>query len=94
MEYKRENWEQYKERLIAYGYTEEEISAVKEIRENLDHCPDEQFKELVAQGVIIRTAKLKKPRNYFVNDDGEFLFLNHYHRQFQTAAKFKTEENE
>jgi hypothetical protein len=57
----------------------------------MDLCPYEQFRELFLQGVIKRVAKVRKPRNYFVNENGEFLFLNHYHKLYQVAAKFKEE---
>lgn len=87
----RQAWQQYKERLEYYGYTPEEIESVKEIRESADHCPDEQFKELVSQGIVTRTRKLKKKRNYYVNELGQFLYLDHYKRRFQYAGKFKEE---
>jgi hypothetical protein len=91
MEYKKESWENYKERLISYDYTEEQLEAVKQTIDNSEHCPDEQFKELVAQGVITRIAKVKKKRNYYVTDDGEFVFLNHFNKRFEVAGKFKEE---
>lgn len=87
----KQNWIDYKERLIHYGYNEEQLIEVEKIRETAEHCPDEQFKELVAQGVLVRLAKLKKPRNYYVTEDGDFVFLNHYNKRFEIAAKFKEE---
>lgn len=91
MEYKKETWQEYKERLISYDYTEEQISEVKRIRESFELCPYEQFRELFLQGVIVRLRKVKKPRNYYVNDLGEFLYLDHYSKSYQVAAEFKTE---
>lgn len=88
----KQDWETYEKILVKFEYTPEQIEAVKEVRENYDLCPYEQFRELFLQGVIERVAKVKKPRNYFVNEEGEFLFLNHYHKAYQIAAKFKTEE--
>jgi hypothetical protein len=88
----RESWEEYKNRLEKYGYTEEQISAIKEIRENYDLCPDEQFKELVKQGVVVRTKKLKRPRHYYVNDEGQFLYLDWFWKKMNVAGYFKTEE--
>ncbi len=91
MEYNKENWQEYKERLISYDYTEGQLEKVKQIIESSEHCPDAQFKELVAQGVITRVAKVKKKRNYYVTDLGEFVYLNHRNKQFETAGKFKEE---
>ena len=91
MENTRQSWSEYKERLTKYGYTEEQLESVRLIRETSEHCPDEQFKELVSQGVLVRLAKLKKPRNYYVTEDGDFVFLNHYNKRFEIAAKFKEE---
>lgn len=91
MEGTKQDWETYEKILIKFDYTPEEIEAVKEVREGCDLCPYEQFRELFLQGVIVRIAKVKKPRNYFVNDKGEFLFLNHFHKSYQVAAKFKEE---
>jgi len=87
----KQSWEEYEKILIKFDYTPEKIEAVKEIRENVDLCPYEQFRELFLQGAIVRIAKVKKPRNYFVTDSGEFLYLNHYHKCYCVAAKFKEE---
>jgi len=93
MLYKREEWKQYSERLKSWNYTEEEIEDIREVRENLDNCPDDQFKELVAQGVVVRTRKLKKKRNYYVNEEGQFLYLDSYKRKYLIAGYFKTEDD-
>lgn len=88
----RENWEEYKNRLESYGYTQDEISTVEKTREHFEYATFDQFTELFQQGLITRVAKLKKKRHLYVNDVGEFLFLNHYHRKFQIVGYFKTEE--
>lgn len=87
----KEDWGKYRKKLESYGYSEVELLKVQEVRENYDLCPYEQFRELFLQGVIERVAKVKKPRNYFVNDSGEFLYLNHYHKAYCVAGKFKEE---
>lgn len=87
----RENWQDYKERLISYGYNEEQLIEIERVRENFEVCPHEQFRELFLQGVIVRTRKVKKPRNYYVNDLGEFLFLDHYCKSYQVGGHFKNE---
>ena len=86
-----ENWQDYKERLLSYGYTEEELPFIKQAREEYEHCPFEMFKELVSQGHIIRTAKTKKPRNVFTNGI-DFVYLNHFNKRFEVCGKFKNEE--
>jgi len=88
----REDWEGYKSKLQSFNYTEEQIESVRLIRETFELCPYEQFRELFLQGVIVRVRKVKKPRNYYVNDLGEFLYLDHYTKSYQLAAEFKTEE--
>lgn len=87
----KQRWEEYEKILTKLDYTPEEIEVVKEIREGCDLCPYEQFRELFLQGIIIRTAKVKKPRNYFVNESGEFLYLNHRNRRYEIAGVFKEE---
>nr|DAI89600.1 MAG TPA: hypothetical protein [Caudoviricetes sp.] len=89
MESTKQSWEDYLKILIKFQYTPEQIEAVKEVRENYDLCPYEQFRELFLQGVIERVAKVKKPRNYFVNEEGEFLYLNHRNHKYEIAAVFK-----
>lgn len=89
----KQSWEEYQKILKKFGYSEEQISAVKEIRENLDHCTFEQFTELFQQGLIVRTRKLKKKRNLYT--DGEkFYYLDHYERKYCWNGYFKNEENE
>lgn len=91
MEYK-ETWEKYKERLKTYDYTEEQIEAVKIIRETYEPCEFEQFKELHKQGVVYRTIKLKKPRHLYVSEDGKFYYLSHYYKSYMFIGFFKTEQ--
>jgi len=92
MENTKQDWKVYKEILIKFQYTEEQIESVFNVREKLDLCPYEQFRELFLQGVIQRIAKIKKPRNYYVNESGEFLYLNHRNHRYEIAGKFKNEE--
>lgn len=93
MESTKEDWSKYKERLVKLGYTEEQIKAIFAVREGgNDHCTDSQFKELVQQGIVIRTRKLNKPRNYYVTDEGKFLYLDYYWKKMNFAGYFKQEE--
>jgi len=87
----RENWEKYKNRLEFYGYTYEQIIEVQKIREVCDLCEFEQFKELVSQGIVIRSRKLRKPRHLYVNEKGQFMYLCHWHKKFNYCGYFKTE---
>ena len=89
-EYKRIDWEDYKEMLERYGYTEEQISAVKEIRENpnYEYMSPEQFRFLHLNGIIKRTRKLKKLRTYLVDLEGKVLYLDHYYKRYNHAGYF------
>lgn len=80
-------WDKYKERLIHYGYNEEEIEKVKQFIDESEHCPFEQFQFLFQQGIVKRTSKLKKPRNLYVKD-GVFYYLNHFHKAFNYCGVF------
>jgi hypothetical protein len=88
-EFKRFDWEQYKELLKHYNYTDEQIEEVKEVRETLDLMPFDMYQELVKQGVLVRTQKLKKPRSLYVNDKGQVLYLNHFYKKYNYIAFFK-----
>ena len=88
----RYNWEQYKSMLEHFGYSELEILAVKEIRQNLELMPWEMYQELIKQGVLVRTQKLKKPRSLYVSVDGKVLYLNHFYKKYNYCARFKDEE--
>jgi hypothetical protein len=87
--YKRIDWEDYKQMLERYGYTEEQISAVKEIRENpnYEYMSPEQFRFLHLNGIIKRTRKLKKLRTYLTDGD-KVYYLDHYYKQYNHAAYF------
>lgn len=94
MEYIRENWSQYSERLNSYDYTQEQIDAVKIVRENAEQIPNEMFDELVRQGAIKRTRKLKKVRSLYVLDgDNRVYYLEHWNKRVEWCGKFKDEED-
>ena len=88
-EFVRYPWEQYKEMLEKFNYTEEQIESVRLIRENYDVMTAEQFRFLLLSGTIKRLIKNKKPRNYYVNEQGEIFSLNHYLKGFVKAGYFK-----
>ena len=88
-EFVRYSWEQYNELLKKYDYNEEQILAVYEIRENYDYMTSDQFRFLLLSGTIKRLIKNKKPRNYYVNEQGEIFSLNHYLKGFVKAGYFK-----
>lgn len=91
----KQSWQDYEKILQKFGYTEEQISAVKEVRESdkYEHVTFEQFSELVAQGVVVRTRKLKKKkRNLYIGEDGKFLYLNHFNKRWEWIGNFPPEE--
>ena len=92
-EFKRFDWEQYKELLKHYNYTEEQIASVKEVRENPENelMSPEQFDFLWQQGIIRRTQKLKKKRTLLVFDD-KIWFLSHYHKRYVWCGYFINDE--
>ena len=81
--------ELYKKRLSNLGYSEEEIRIAENTIATLEHCTFEQFKELVKSSVVIRTRKLKKPRNLYVTEEGRFLYLDHYYKRYNYCGYFK-----
>jgi len=87
-------WQKYKEMLEHYGYTEEQISAVKEIRENpeYEYMTPEQFRFLFLNGIVKRTRKLKKPR-VLLTDGEKIFYLDHYVKEYRFCGYFKNEEN-
>ena len=87
MEYTRYSWKEYKEMLERYNYTQEQIEAVREIRETWDCMTNEQFRFLFLSGVIKRTVKNKKPRSYYTNGE-DIVYLNHHLKTFQKAGYF------
>ena len=88
---KQENKE-YSERLLSYGYSQEEVDEIITFRDNCEHMPFEMFTVLFQQGVLKRTVKLKKPRNLYVCNDGKVYYLNHRNKRFEVVAYFKDEE--
>ena len=88
------DWDKYKERLIHYGYNEEEIAEIKKVREseNFEYMTKEQYDYLVSIGVSVRTRKLKKPRSLFT-DGKQVLYLDSYFKRYNYCAFF-AEENE
>ena len=92
-EFKKHTWEEYEKMLENFGYTPEQILAVKEIRENpeIEEITKEQFDYLVSIKVIERKCKLKKIRSLYVVGDN-VVFLSHYHKGWQTAGYFLNEE--
>lgn len=85
----KQDWEQYKEKLIRKGFNEEQIEEAKNIRETYEHCPFEQFVELHNQGVVYRTSKLRKPRNLYVCENGKFWYLNLVNKKYYYVGYFK-----
>jgi hypothetical protein len=92
MEYKKENWQDYKERLISYRYNEEQLIEVEKVRAEYDHMTFEQFDFLFRQGVVKRTAKLRKPRNLYLSESGTIYFLSHYHKSYVSCGHFINEK--
>ena len=94
MNFIKHNWEDYKKRLINFGYTKEQINEIKKIREGSDfeYMTKEQFDYLVSIGVLVRTRKLKKPRSLFT-DGKQVLYLDSYFKRYNYCAFF-AEENE
>ena len=88
----RYSWEEYKSMLEHFGYNQKEISAVKEIRQNYELMPWEMYQELIKQGVLVRTQKLKKPRSLYVCSEGKVWYLNHFYKKYNYCAMFKYEE--
>jgi len=83
MNYIKEDWSKYKERLEKYNYTPEQIQNVFKIRENKDteQITKDQFDYLIFKGIIKRTRKLKKIRNLYVFDN-KVWYLEHFEKQF------------
>ena len=96
-EFKRFEWEDYEKLLKYYRYTDEQIAAVKEIRENPENelMSPEQFEFLWKQGVIKRTRKLKSKRSLFVTPKGRILYLDNYYKCYNYCGYFlNQDENE
>ena len=86
----RYNWEQYKEMLQKFNYTEEQLESVRLIRETWDCMTNDQFRFLFLSGVIKREVKNKKPRNYYTNGK-DVVYLNHHLKKFEKAGFFVEE---
>jgi len=86
-------WEQYQEKLKSFDYTEEQIEAVKEIRENCELMTFEQFTFLISVGAIRKTCKLRKPRNLY-DYEGKLLYLNHFNKEWNYAGIWAVETDE
>ena len=91
-EFQRYNWEQYKELLERYGYTEEQIEQVRIFRENPENeqITWEQFRFLFLNGIIKRTRKLKKIRTLYVSDD-KVWYLDHHVKAYRYCGEFVNE---
>ena len=92
-EFRRYDWEEYKELLKKYGYTDEQIEEVKKFRENPknEQITWEQFRFLFLNGVIKRTRKLKKIRTLYVFDD-KVWYLDHYVKSYRYCGEFVNKE--
>ena len=88
----KEQNKEYKERLISYGYTEEEATEAITFRDSCEHMPWEMYQMLFEQKQLIRKCKLKKIRNLYVDEESNIWYLNHFNRKFQIMAEFKSEE--
>jgi len=94
-EFKRIPWNEYKERLISFDYTEDQILEIEKIRENpeIEEMTWEQFRFLFLNRVLRRTRKLKKIRTLYVFDD-KVWYLDHYVKGYRYCGEFINEENE
>jgi hypothetical protein len=90
-EFRRYEWEEYKTLLERLEYTEEQISAVKEIRENYESMTIDQFNFFKQVGMIVRTRKLTKNRSLYT-DRKKIYYLEHYRKQFEYCGYFVEEE--
>lgn len=93
--FKRIPWNEYKERLISFGYTQEQTDEVFWIRENpeIEEMTWEQFRFLFLNRVLRRTRKLKKIRTLYVFDD-KVWYLDHHVKGYRYCAEFINAENE
>lgn len=90
-EHKRYGWQEYKEMLENFGYTEEQIAAVKEIRETAEEITKAQFDFLVQTKIISRTRKLKKIRTLYTDGD-KIYYLEHFNKRYEWCGIFINEE--
>lgn len=89
----KENIKDYLKRLKDWGYTEEQLKAVEEFRENPDvsHMTWEQYLFFRENKLIQSSRRLKKPRNLYVFEN-KIWYLSHYHKQYNYCAWFPNEE--
>lgn len=92
-EFKRIPWNEYKERLISFDYTEDQILEIAKIRENpeIEEMTWEQFRFLFLNGVLRRTRKLKKIRTLYVFDD-KVWYLDHHVKAYRYCGEFTEQE--
>ena len=90
-EYTRYNWQEYKEMLERYNYTQEQVESIREIRETAEQITKDQYDFLVQTGIISRTRKLKKIRTMYVFDS-KVWYLDHYSKAYCYCATFTDEE--
>jgi hypothetical protein len=83
--------EEYLERIKKYDYTEEQLEAVRQFRENAEHMSWEQYRFLIDQNLLFRTKKLKKKRNIYFHQD-KLWVLNHYHKKYEYIGWIHSEE--
>ena len=86
-EYTRYNWQEYKEMLERYDYTEEQLEAVRLIRETAEEITKDQYDFLVQTGIISRTRKLKKIRTMYVIDN-KVWYLEHFSHRYEYLGFF------
>lgn len=82
------NNEDYKKHLLERGFKEDEIEVILEQRASMESCTVEMFKELVRQGAIKRTRKLRANRSLYVNEDGYVMYLEYYRKQYNYCGYF------
>lgn len=85
---------EYTERLRdSFGYSEEELEAVREFRENPEtvHVPWSQYRFMVENHLLNRTRKLRKIRNVYFYDD-KLWYLCHYRKRYTYVAILHSEE--
>lgn len=82
------NDEDYKNHLLSKGFTETEVVEIIKQRSSMEYCTFEMFKELVKQGIIKRTRKLKDNRSLYVSSDGYIMYLEYYRKKYNYCGYF------
>ena len=77
----------------SFGYSEEELEAVREFRENpeVEHVVWEQYRFMVENHLLNRTRKLRKIRNIYYYDN-KLWYLCHYLKHYTYVAILHSEE--